>query len=172
MNIYAKIGLTILAILGGSKLLSAKRALEVGNDLNVNIINPRLGKASFNDIEVIVDVQLQNPTQGKLHIIQPFVQLFSHNTKLASTLVSNKAFTLKPLSQTTLDPFVFKLGFTTILDQLQKLNYDIPSDYSLFKKVTWLIANKNQLLSQLKLSVKYTTQVNGLQYSDTEYINF
>ena len=172
MNIYAKIGLALIAFIGGSKLLSAQQALAVGNDLNVNIINPRLGKVSFSDIEVIVDVQLQNPTQGKLHITQPFVQLFSHSTKLSSTLVSNKSFTLKPLSQTTLDPFIFKLEFTTILDQLEKLNYNIPKEYNFIKKAAWLVSNKNYLLNQMKLSVKYTTQVNGLQYSDTQYLNF
>jgi LEA14-like dessication related protein len=172
MNIYAKIGLALIAFIGGSKLLSAQRALAVGNDLNVNIINPRLGKISFTDMEVIVDVQLQNPTQGKLHITQPFVQLFSNETRLSSTLVSNKSFTLKPLSQTTLDPFIFKLEFTAILDQLEKLNYNIPQNYNFIKKAAWLVSNKNYLLNQMKLMVKYTTQVNGLQYSNTEHLNF
>jgi len=172
MNIYAKIGLALLAIVGSSKLLSAQRALSVGNDLNVKILSSRLGKVSLTDIEVIIDVQLQNPTQGKLHITQPFVQLYSENTKLASTLVSNKAFSLKPLSQLRLDPFIFKLEFTTILDQLSKLNYNIPSEYNFFQRAAWLINNKNYLLNQMKLAVKYTTQVNGLQYSNTEFLNF
>jgi hypothetical protein len=174
MNIWGKIGITAIALVGGSKLFAAGKAMSVGDHLNINLKNPRIHKVDANPfgggIEIRTEVQLQNPTKGQMQITQPYLQILSGDSVMSSTKVSGKQFTIKPLSQLKLETVSFKLDWTTIMSRLVSTNYQIPKDLSLLKKVGWMIANYKQIVAQLDLAVKYSTYANGLFYSDTKNI--
>jgi len=176
MNIWGKIGLTAIALIGGSQLFAASKAKKVSDELNINLINPRIHKLDPNPfgggIEIRTEVQLQNPTNGSMQITQPYLQILSHDSVISSTEVSKKQFTIKPLSQIKLDTVSFKLDWTTIISRLAALDYGVPKDLSLLKKAGWIIANYKQIVSKLNLSVKYSTHANGLFFSDTKKISF
>ncbi len=175
MNIWGKIGLTVLALAGGSKLFAATKAFQVSEELHIDLLNPRIHKLDPNPfgggIEVRTEVQLQNPTNGRLQITQPYLQILSHGKVMSATNVNGKQFTLKPLSQLKLDTVSFKLEWATILTQLAAMDYGIPVEYSLIKKIGWLITNYKQIVSKLDLAVRYSLYANGLFFSDTQKIN-
>lgn len=175
MNIWAKVGLTALALIGGSKLFAATRAKKVSDQLNVNLLNPRIHKVDPNPfgggIELRMEVQLQNPTNGSMEITQPYMQLISSGVVLSSTKTSSKKFRLKPMSQLTLDTISFKLSWTTIISQLTAINYNMPENQSLLQKASWIVSNHRQILNQLNLAVQYKTYANGLFYTAINKIN-
>lgn len=174
MNIWGKIGLTALVVAGGSQLFAATRAKKVSDNLNIKLINPRIHKLDANPfgggIEIRTEVQLQNPTNGSLKITQPYIQILSNGSVVSATAVSNKEFTIKPLSQLNIDTVSLKIDWTTILSRLAALKYGIPKELTVLQKIAWLVTNYNQIINKLNLSMKYTTYANGLFYSEIEKI--
>ncbi len=174
MNLLGKIGLTTLALLGGSKLFAAVKAFKVSEELNINIISPRIHKLDINPfsggMEIRADVELQNPTNGSMTISQPFVQLYSQKSILASSDISKKDFVLKPFSKVQLDTLKFNLDWSTIFKRLFTLNSNMPKQMSLAQKIQWILKNYKQVAGQLDLAIKYSTYANGLYYSDTQKI--
>ena len=176
MKILGKLLLTAGILFGSSRIYAATTALKVGSNLNVNLNKPRIHRLNPNPfgggIEIRLEVELQNPTSGSLEITQPFIQLLSSDSIISSTVVSSKKFILKPLSKITLDTISFIITWPTILSRLSVMNSEIPNGYNLIQKVSWIISNYKQIVTKLKLAVKYSTDVNGLYYSDIQKLNF
>ena len=176
MNIWTKLGLTAAILFGSSKIFAAKSALKVGNSLKVNIKDAAINKVIANPfnggIELKIIVELHNPTDDSIVLTQPYTQLLSDDLIISSTERSNKQFKLNAFSKITLDPILFVLTWPTIIAQLSRVNAGIPREYSVFQKVSYLISNYKAIVAKLRLGVKYTTEVNGLYYSDIQNLNF
>ncbi|MBU0487427.1 MAG: hypothetical protein KKD31_05690 [Bacteroidetes bacterium] len=169
-----KIVLAAGAVIGGSKLLAAVKAKNVTDEMNINLVNPRIHKIDANPltggIEIRTQVQLQNPTKGKLAITQPFVQILHKGSSIVSSSVQNKQYTVQPLSELTLDTISMKIGWMKLIELITSAEYGVPKEYSLLNKVTWFIANYKTVLAKMKLDMKYSTYANGLFYTKTEKI--
>ena len=115
MNIWGKIGLTAIALIGGSQLFAASKAKKVSDELNINLINPRIHKLDPNPfgggIEIRTEVQLQNPTNGSMQITQPYLQILSHDSVISSTLPFSNKF---PKTLAFPEPFDFKAGLLVL----------------------------------------------------------
>lgn len=175
MNIWGKIGLTALILMGSSKLFAASKALEVGMNMNVNILNPRIHKIDpdpiSGGIEIRLEIELQNPTTSSMNMTQPYVQLLSNDSVISSTPVSKKIFLIDTKSQIILDTISLKLKWTDIFSQLSSARNSIPNNWNFIQKMSWIGSNYKQLISQMNLAVKYSTHANGIFYSDTIKIN-
>ena len=174
MNTIGKVLVAGLGIFGISKLFAAVQAKTVNDELVINILNPRITKADPNPfsggLEIGFDIQLQNPTTGSLKVTQPYMQILSGKSAIAQTAISHKEFTLKPLSELSLDPFKFKLGWLTIIRTIMSKKYGMPEGLTMLQKVSWLVSNFKQVVKALDLSVKYSNYANGLFFSDVEKI--
>jgi hypothetical protein len=176
MNKVGKVVIAGLGIFGISKLFSAVQAYNVTEEMSINILNPRIIKADPNPIsgglEVGFELQLQNPTKGSLRVTQPYMQILSGKSVIAQSPVSQKEYTVKSLSELTLDTIKFKLGWLTIVSTLISKKYGIPTDLTLIQKVSWIINNYKSVVNTLDLSIRYTSYANGLFYEDIEKINY
>ncbi len=174
MNLAAKIGLTVAGVFGISKLVSAIQAKNVSDEMVINIINPRVHKVNtdpFNGgLEIRTEIQLQNPTKGKLQITQPHIQVLSGETVIISTKVISKLYTVQPLSQVTLDTISLKIGWGKIFSLITETNYGIPQDYTLWQKIKWFVPNYKEAVNKMNLVLKYSTYANGLYNVETEKI--
>jgi len=174
MNMLLKLGLVAGAVFGVSKLFAAVKAKRVSDELNINLVNPRVHKFDPNPltggVEVRTEVKLQNPTKGKLNLTQPFVQILSKGTPIASSNVQNQKFTIEPLSELMLNTISLKVSWATIISQLTSVNYNFPANSNLIQKITWIISNYQSIISKMNLSIKYSTYANGLFYTSTEKI--
>ena len=176
MNAVGKIFAAGLGIFGITKLFSAVQAFNVSEELIINIINPRVIKANPNPLsgglEVGFELQLQNPTRGSMKVTQPYMQILSGKSVIAQSPVSQKEYSINPLSELTLDTIKFKLGWMTIINTLILKKYGIPTELTLLQKVTWIIANYKEMINTLDLSVRYTNYANGLFYANVEKIKY
>lgn len=174
MNLLLKIGFAVGAIFGGSKLISAINAKNVSDEMNINIINPRIQKIDKNPltggIEIQTEVQLQNPTKGKLQITQPFIQILANSSPIISTKVESKQYTIQALSELTLDTISIKISWTTLFKLITSTDYGFPENFNTLDKILWFISNYKQVIEKMNLSVKYTTYANGLYYTETKNI--
>jgi hypothetical protein len=175
MKTWAKIGIVFAALLGGSKLFAATKALKVGDQLDIKMINPRIHKIDPNPfgggIEIRTDVQLQNPTKDSMTLTQPFVQILSKDTVITSSKVNYKEFIIKPMARINLNTIVLKLDWSTIVSTLISNNYNIPKDYTLIQKIGYVISNYKSLLAQMQLGIRYSTYANGLFYESVQTLN-
>jgi hypothetical protein len=176
MNAVGKVFIAGLGIFGITKLFSAVNAYNVTEELVINILNPRIVKADKNPfsggLTVGFELQLQNPTKGSMKVTQPYMQVLSEKTVIAQSPVSQKEYTIKPLSELTLDTIRFKLGWLTIINTIIFKKYGIPADLTLIQKVSWVITNYKEMINKLDLSVRYTNYANGLFYADVEKIKY
>ncbi len=174
MNAVGKVFVAGIGIFGLSKLYAAVTAKTVDDELVINILNPKITNIDKNPfsggLEIGFDIQLQNPTTGSLRVTQPYMQILSGKSAIAQTAISYKEFTLKPLSELTLDPIRFKLGWLSIISTIISKKYGIPQELTLIQKVTWIITNIKQIIKTLDLSVKYSNYANGLVHSAVEKI--
>lgn len=174
MNTIVKIGLAIGAVFGISKLIDAVKAKNVTDEMNINIVNPRVHKIDPNPLtgglEIRTEIQLQNPTKGKLQITQPFVQILHKGSPVVSSTVQNKQYTVQPLSELMLETMSLKIGWTTIFSIIASTDYGIPADYTILNKITWFLSNYNNALAKMGLVLKYSTYANGLFYTESEKI--
>jgi hypothetical protein len=176
MNAIGKVFIAGLGIFGITKLFSAVNAFNVTEELVINILNPRITKADKNPfsggLEVGFELQLQNPTRGTLKVTQPYMQILSGKSVIAQSPVSQKEYTINPLSELTLDTIKFKLGWMTVINTLLSKKYGIPTDLTLIQKVGWIITNYKEMINILDLSVRYTNYANGLFYANVEKIKY
>lgn len=174
MNVIVKVALAAGAVFGISKLIDAVKAKNVTDEMNINIINPRVHKVDPNPLtgglEIRTEIQLQNPTKGKLQITQPFIQVLHKGSPVVSSTVQNKQYTIQPLSELMLDTVTLKIGWTTIFSLITSTDYGLPADYTLWKKITWFVANYKTVLAKMGLVMKYSTYANGLFYTKSEKI--
>jgi len=174
MNMIGKVLVAGIGIFGISKLFAAVQAKTVNDELVINILNPKIIKVDANPfsggLEIGFDVQLQNPSTGSMTVTQPYMQILSGKSAMAQTAINYKEFTLKPLSELTLDPIRFKLGWLTLISTVMSKKYGVPEDISLIQKIAWIIANFKMVIRTLDLSVKYSSYANGLFYSAIQKI--
>lgn len=174
MNIWGKIGILTVALLGGSKLMAATRAKKVSDEMNIKLINPRIHKISTNPltggVEIRTDVLLQNPTNTSLQLTQPYVQIISNGKVIASSAVNKKLLQLSPMSDMQLDTISITLDWNTLISKIASLNYNFPQNLNFIQKIGYLIKNYQTIISQLELAIRYTTYANGLFYSQTQKI--
>jgi len=166
MNIWTKLGLTAIAMFGGQKLMAALQAKEVGEKLTTSIKNTRVHKLNFSFLEIRFDIEINNPSTGSLEFVHPSINVFSENKLITTSPSNGKLYHIRPKSITKLDTISFKIGWQKLSDLLLKKN----SNGQL--NITSILSNPTAVVNALKLSVNYSTEVNGLAYSQTQFLNF
>ena len=166
MNIWVKLGLATAAMFGGSQLMAAVQTKTIGEKLTSTIKNTRIHKVNLSFLEIRFEILINNPSASSLDLIHPALNIYSENVLITSSPTNGKKYNIKAEAITKLDTISFKIGWQKISDLLLKKNTQ--GDLN----ISNILTNPKLVVNSLKLSANYITEVNGLPYSQTQFLNF
>jgi len=166
MNIWVKLGLATAAMFGGSQLMAAVQTKSIGEKLTSSIKNTRIHKVNLSFLEVRFEILINNPSTSNLELNHPAINVYSENTLITSSPTNGKKYNIKAEAITKLDTISFKIGWQKLSDLLLKKNTQGKLN------ISNILTNPKVVVNSLKLSANYTTVVNGLPYSQTQFLNF
>ncbi len=166
MNIWVKLGLATAAMFGGSQLMAAVQTKSIGEKLTSSIKNTRIHKVNLSFLEVRFEILINNPSTSNLELNHPAINVYSENTLITSSPTNGKKYNIKAEAITKLDTISFKIGWQKLSDLLLKENTQGKLN------ISNILTNPKVVVNSLKLSANYTTVVNGLPYSQTQFLNF
>ena len=166
MNIWIKLGLATVAMFSGSQLMAAVQTKKIGEKLTTSIKNTRVHKVNLSFLEIRFEIVINNPSASSLELIHPAINVYSENTLITSSPTSGKKYIIKAKTTTQLETISFKIGWQKLSDLLLKKNTQGKLN------ISNILTNPTTVVNSLKLSAKYTTEVNGLPYSQTQFLNF
>lgn len=140
------------ALLWISRMLSAK---QMSDKSLVRIHRPRISKTNWYGVAIVLDAQVDNPTNKSVVFTSPVVTITSNGQFVASTTPSRTSFKIEALSRNELSSIEVVLSWSSLLRYTG----------GLLSKFQNLPEGQRTLENlAIPLEYSYSTYVNGILY--------
>jgi hypothetical protein len=140
------------ALLWISRMLSAK---QLSDNSLVRILRPRISTTNWIGVTLLLDVQVDNPTNKSVFFTSPVVTITSKGQFLASSTPTRRSFNIEPLSRNQLSAIEVVLPWSSLIrysgGMLSRFQ-NLPDGQRTLENLT------------LPLEYTYSTYVNGILY--------
>jgi hypothetical protein len=107
------LGVAAIAGLGVFKGLSLS---ETASNIRVSLASlPKIHKIDFTGIKVSVDLRVDNPSKERITVKIPSVRLLYKGKLIASTAISNKAYTIEAVSTSKIPGIIVEAGYLSLI---------------------------------------------------------
>jgi hypothetical protein len=93
--------------------------MEVADNIDIGLLNmPKIHSVSLSGMVINVDLKVDNPAKQQINLKIPSLRVYFKGTKIASTGISDKTYTINPVSSGKISGIKITLPFTSLVSVL------------------------------------------------------
>jgi len=100
----------------GFLLFKGTTLKESAENVNVSLLSlPKIHKIDLSGLKISVDLRVDNPAKGRITLKLPSIRLLYKGKLLASTIVSDKPYTVEPVSSGKISGIMIEASYLNLL---------------------------------------------------------
>ncbi len=109
------IGLGVAAI-AAYAIFKGTSLKETAENIRISLAAlPKIHKIDLSGLKISLSLKVDNPAQGRVTVKLPSIRGFYKGKLLASTSVSNKTYTIEPVSTTNINDIMIEVSYLSLL---------------------------------------------------------